>query len=83
MEKANQTLGESLIFCWILQSVLVSLCYLLQREERPLSPVRGILAPNPLLTWQTLGALPVCAQWCPLVVCVGLQLGPQASRLPS
>lgn len=81
MEKVNQTLGESLTFCLALDSALVSLCYLLQRGKRPLSPVRGILTPN--LVWHTLAALPVCAQWRPPAVSVGLERESEARLLPS
>lgn len=80
--KVNQTLGESLSFCLIL-ILLVSLCYLLQRGKRPLSPVRGILAPNPLLSWHTLVPLSVCAQWRPPAASIGLELGAEAGLLPS
>jgi hypothetical protein len=81
MEKVNQALGESLT-CLILGSAREPLLPL-QRGKRPLSPVRGILAPNPLLGWHTLAALPVCAQWRPPAAGLGLELGAGARLLPS
>lgn len=60
MENVNQTLGESLTFRLILDSVLVCLRYGLQRGKRPLSPARGILTPDGLLVWHFGSSISLC-----------------------